>query len=159
MNKYFIILPIALIGLTGLFAFWQVQIPNAEQMLAKNSEVVWKSPQLPKKHHSKSSYNKLRKLNPWGNNTLNQTTASSSSSSTKTSSSAARRKLKRDFKNFVGIIHKGKQRYILFTGKKKQVTQYHLGNQLPNGANLTAIHEDFIEVKQDGQTEIIHLYH
>ncbi|HEC84965.1 MAG: hypothetical protein DRR08_13500 [Candidatus Parabeggiatoa sp. nov. 2] len=141
-----IFLLILLAGLTGLLTNQQIQIPKARQT-TEASDDTWKLPKESIAPNPSRLHVKLRQLSPW--ETDNQTTTSKSSSSP--------RKQKTKWK-FVGIVQKGRQRYVMLLENNK-VTQYGLKSSLPGGAYLRRINDDSIEVIQDnGEVEVIHLY-
>ncbi len=139
-----IFLLILLAGLTGGLAEWQIQIPDALETTTAQKD-TWNLPHNPQARNPSTVYNKLRKLKPW--NTGEQGGTSSKSS----------RKRKKSKWQFVGIIKKGTQRYVLLLENKK-ITQYALKSDLPSGYHILKIHDDSIEVAQDGNVEVIHLY-
>jgi hypothetical protein len=137
---------ILLVGLTGLLAVRQIQMPKAGQTTPAEDD-TWKLPTGFQARNLSRTYLKLRKLNPWG--TDNQT-------STSKQSLIQSQKLPSKWK-FVGIIQQGNQRYILLLENKK-ITQYGLKSSLPNGAQVLKIDKDAIEIMQDEQVDVMRLY-
>jgi hypothetical protein len=138
-----IFLLILLAGLTGGLADRQIQIPDALKTTTAQKD-IWNLPHNPKARNPSTAYKKLRKLKLWN-------TDKQGGSSTKS------RKRKKSKWKFVGIIKKGNQRYVLLLENKK-ITQYALKSDLPSGDHILKIHDDSIEVAQDGNVEVIHLY-
>jgi hypothetical protein len=103
------ILLLLLAGATGGVTFWQTQqqipIPKEVTPPANN----WKLPQwAPPQSYLTQTYTRLQKINPW--ETKGQTTTSKSSPKKKSKS--------RSNSQFVGIIHKGNESYVLFYDKR-----------------------------------------
>ena len=135
-----------LIGLTGLLAAWQTQIPGVSQTTPAEED-IWKLPTGFQTRHLSKTHTQLRKLNPWG--TALQT-------NTSTQSLIQPQKIPPKWQ-LVGIIEQGNQRYILLNENNK-ITQYSLKSSLPNGAQILKIHKDTVEIRQDNQVEVMHLY-
>jgi len=150
MIKRTIIALILLAVLTSLTASWQIQIPTIGQSV-NQAEDNWALPPLSQATQLQKTYIKLRKLNPWGSDTK---TTSRRAKKTKTK---APKKPRPDWR-FAGVVQQGQQRYILILDKNNKATQYHIKSKLPNGARLVRIHNDFIEVLQDGKLKTIALY-
>lgn len=102
-----------LVGLTGAMTVWQIEIPNGKTTIALDD--TWQSLHKQQTPNFSSTYNKLRKLNPWmTKNIANKTT------STSTLRKFSRRKSQKKHKwKFVGIVKKGNQRYILLLENKR----------------------------------------
>ena len=152
MIKRTIIVSVLLAVLTSLAALWQIRIPTIGQSVTP-VEDNWTLPTLSQATQLQKTYVKLRKLKPWG------------SKNTKTTSTKAKRKAKKQTPKkprpdwrFAGVVQRGQQRYILLLDKNNKATQYHIQSKLPNGARLVRIHNDFIEVLQDGKLKTIPLY-
>ncbi|HDN26412.1 MAG TPA: hypothetical protein ENG03_04840 [Thioploca sp.] len=141
-----ILLLILLVGLTGLLAVWQIQMPEAGQTMPVEDD-TWKLPTEFQAHNLSKTYTKLRKLNPWGTDNQTNTSKQSLTQPQKQPTSF----------QFVGIIGRDNQRYILLLENQK-ITQYSLKSSLPNGAQILKIHKDAVEIMQDEQIQLMRLY-
>jgi len=145
-----IILLLLLAGATGGATFWQTQqqIPMPKEISPPADN--WKLPQwAPPQSYLTQTYTRLQKINPW------------ESKGKTTTSRSSRRKKKKSRSNweFAGIIHKGNASYVLFYEKKtKKISQHALKSTLPDGAQLVKIHEDYVEIQQNGKVEKKYLY-
>ncbi|MDM8567047.1 hypothetical protein QUF74_15525 [Candidatus Halobeggiatoa sp. HSG11] len=115
-----------------------------------DSEVSWEIPKIPQR-----KFNNV-KLTLWGGDSFQQNTTSSSSRSR--NNSRSRNKRNRNKLNLVAIIKQGKQNYVLFTNKKKEINKYNIGDSLPNNSKLLKIKDDFVEVMRDDKVELMYLY-
>jgi len=142
--------------LTGLLAWWQVQLPTTPGS-SKNSGDEWKLPTLPEVEKIRASYLKLLTLNPWKANTPPpKPVAEVKTAQTLTTASLS--PSKQAEWQLVGIIQQGQQRFALLLDKATKVTHYSLRSALPNGDILVNIREDSIEVLKQGKVELVNLY-
>jgi len=151
MIKRTIIVSVLLAVLTSLAALWQIQIPTIGHSI-NQTEDNWTLPTLSQATQLQKTYVKLRKLKPWGS----EKKSTSRKRNTKTKKQPPK-KPRPDWR-FAGVVQRGQQRYILILDKNNKATQYHIKSKLPNGAHLVRIHNDFIEVLQDGKLKSIPLY-
>lgn len=144
------ILLLLLAGATGGVTFWQTQqqipIPKEVTPPANN----WKLPQwAPPQSYLTQTYTRLQKINPW----------ESKGQTTSRKSSRKKKSKRRSDSQFVGIIHKGNESYVLFYDKRtKKISQHALKNALPDGTQLVKIHKDYLEIQQEGKVEKKYLY-
>ncbi len=154
----FTILIIFLITLTATIATWQIQLPTVPPKAA--SADVWELPELPQADKVQASHAKLRSLNPWKGNEetpAKPATAGAPETAPKTGEAPKPAAPVADWQ-LVGIVQQGEQRYILVLDKADKVTQYSVTKSLPNGATLSRIHDDFIEISKQGKMEEVRLY-
>jgi len=142
---------ITLAVLSSGVALWQTEIPTPKPTV-QSTEDNWQLPTLSQATQIQQTYIKLRRLKPWGYDEKKKRTAS-----TKTKKKPNTKKPRPDWR-FAGIVQRGYKRYILFLDKFNKVTQYGLQSSLPNGERLVRIHNDFIEVLQEGKLKKIRLY-
>ena len=157
MLKYlFMFITISVV--TGVFAWWQVDMPI--EKVASSQEEEWKLPSLPKIEKIRASYVKLQAHSPWKSNEATKPIEASKKPQQEAvlQQQALPPPKKADWQ-LMGIIQQGPHRYILLLDDKTtKITSYSLKNTLPNGDTLLNIHEDFIEVLRKGKTEIVRLY-
>jgi hypothetical protein len=159
LNQRIFLLPLLLITLTSVVAFWQIQIPENTNLSDENKD-QWQTLNIATTDNVDTALATLKKFKLWGNpevaagnanktaKNANQATATGSSGNKPTSSW-----------RLVGIIQQGQQRYVLLLDNDtKKVSTYGLKNTLPDEANLVAIHDDFIEIKQADKIETRRLY-
>ncbi|MDM8568257.1 hypothetical protein QUF50_01815 [Thiotrichales bacterium HSG1] len=138
-----ILLLVSLNAMAVSSVFLHEQSLDTEQA---DSKIDWKIPLIPQRKFDNN------KLTLWGNISSQQQTTGSSSNR------KSRGRNSKDKLNLVAIIKQGKQNYVLFTNKKKEVNKYNIGDLLPNNTKLLKIKSDFVEVMRDDEVELMHLY-
>ena len=156
MLKYILVgLTSLVIGTTSV-ANWQIQMPTVRQSVAPVAD-DWTLPKITQAQQFQKLYAKLRKLKPWSSDTKT-TSAKATKKTTVEKKTALIKKETRPDWRFAGIVQQGHQRHILLLDKQNKAIRYQVNSSLPNGARLVRIHNDFIEVLQDGKLKTIPLF-
>jgi len=139
-----ILLLVSLNVATTLSVFLYDKPIDIEQEAA---EIAWEIPQVPQPNINTAQ------LTLWGDNYVSKTPRTTNSRNIR-----SRNNKKKDELNLVAIIQQGKQNYVLFTNRKKEVNKYDIGKVLPDGSKLLKIKDDFIEIMRDDKVELVYLY-
>ncbi|MCK5877570.1 MAG: hypothetical protein KAG43_08040 [Candidatus Marithrix sp.] len=142
IQKVTLLVALNAIAVSSIFLYEQPL--DVEQVV---SEISWEIPPIPQ-----HNFNNV-KLTLWGETASQQPTTGSSSKRNRRSNRRNKNKL-----NLVAIIRQGRQNYVLFTNKKKEVNKYNIGDLLPNNSKLLKIKDNFVEVMLDDKVELMHLY-
>ncbi len=141
-----ILLLVSLNVAATLSVFMYDQPIDIEQEVA---EITWEIPKIPQPNINNSQ------LTLWGDNYVNKKSRTTNSRNT---SRASRNKRNKNKVNLVAIIQQGKQSYVLFTNKKKEVNKYNIGKVLPDGSKILKIKDDSIEIMRNDKVELMYLY-
>lgn len=144
-------------SVTGSVTFFYGQ-PQIIQ-LPSETEAEWQLPTISAAINYRNLFSDLRKWQLWGSEKEQKVDAKKNSKEQK--------KQKKDDSldkklaaQFVGVIKKGTEYYILLIDDDNKAKPYYAQSQLPNGALLVNIQKDAIVIQKEGEeAETIHLYY
>ncbi len=143
-------------GFTGSLAFFYVQ-PQIEQSQMETTE-AWLLPVIPVAIDKNKLYADLRQWQLWGSE-IEKKEDKKAEKKKKDKKKADDDLNEQLAAQFVGVIKKGNERYILLLNDEKQAKPYYAQTQLPNGVLLVNIQEDAITIqKEDEDAQTIPLY-
>ncbi|OQW90907.1 MAG: hypothetical protein BWK79_18380 [Beggiatoa sp. IS2] len=158
-NKRIALFWALLVGATAITAFWQIQIPENVPMSPEKE--IWQELKLPATEEVETTLATLKRFKLWGDAEMaqgNPNKAGKNASTTASTATGAAGKQPLSWQ-LVGIVQQGHQRRVLLLDNATQkISAHSVENTLPGEVNLIAIHDDAIEIKQEGKIETLRLY-